>query len=91
MQTIEVKAALPSGAVAVYEVPNVIRALYPNQTGNARAISFGTLVAVKNNGTWYDKQHHRSAWSVRITDQKVVARLEAVPFADDVLAQKQEH
>lgn len=88
-----VKAALPSGNHAVYEVqPQHLNlqhfdakaapeAKCPPLTLNQVAISYGRLIAVKNGQEWYDKRGAHPAWSCRITDLATVAALEACPSA----------
>ena len=77
------KATLPSGNKAVYEVQerHLDERLYPSQSRNSAVISYGTLLAVQNGGSWYNQRPGRPSWSERITDPKTIALLEAHPEA----------
>lgn len=81
--TVILAATLPSGNQAIYEVTerHLDERLYPGQSRNAAVISYGTLLAVKNGGTWYNHRQGRASWSERITDQKTIALLESHPHA----------
>lgn len=88
-----VKATLHSGNHAVYELRpehmdpqhfNVRRGPEAGArllTRNEIAISYGSLIAVKNGQDWYDRRSTRAAWSCRIAERATIAALEACQAA----------